>query len=163
MKKSILFLFIITFLINCSRSIEKKDAILNSIEIKLERGAFHYDTFILKDTLLSFYPEKLSNNALGNESELAKYYQKSEQYISKTQLMNLIQKIETSNIWNLSENYSCESSCTSNLTVHIKYKEQQKTITCEDYKCDCPELLQYLENELIKLHGKDLKRIDLPG
>lgn len=162
MKKLILFLFII-FFTNCSRSIEKKDEILNSIEIKLERGAFHYDTFILKDTLLTFYPEKLSNNALGNESELAKYYQKSEQYISKTQLMSLIQKIETSNIWKLNENYSCDLSCSSNLKITIQLGGKKKIISCDDYKCGCPEILQYLENELIILHGKDLKRIHLPG
>ncbi|WP_442267193.1 hypothetical protein ACSIGC_05735 [Tenacibaculum sp. ZS6-P6] len=163
MKKLILFLFIIIFFTNCSRSIEKKDEILNSIEIKLERGAFHYDTFILKDTLLTFYPEKLSNNALGNESELAKYYQKSEQYISKAQLMSLIQKIETSNIWKLNENYSCDRSCKSNLKITIQLGGKKKIISCDDYKCGCPEILQYLENELIILHGKDLKRIHLPG
>ncbi|SNR14972.1 DUF6438 domain-containing protein [Tenacibaculum jejuense] len=164
MKKVFLVLILIscTF-IDCSYKKKEQKTQQKSLEITIERGAFHYDTFILKDTLLSFNPEKLDNNVLGNESELAKYYQKSEQKISQQQLKQLIQKIEDSNIWRLNNQYGCDRSCTSNLKVTIQLGEKKKIISCDDYKCGCPEILQYLENELIKLQGKDLKRIDLPG
>lgn len=44
---------------NVEKELEQKSKIdSSSIEITVERGAFHYDKFVLKDTLITFYPSK---------------------------------------------------------------------------------------------------------
>jgi len=52
---------------------------VEKIEIILERGAFHNDKFILKDSLISFFPSKD-----GFSSENRAYSEKSSQIISLT-------------------------------------------------------------------------------
>ncbi|WP_299625878.1 hypothetical protein [uncultured Tenacibaculum sp.] len=164
MKKAFLVLILIscTF-IDCSNKKKEHKTQQKSLKITIERGAFHYDKFILKDSIIFFYPEELNNNSIEENNSKSQYYQKSEQKVSQQQLEQLIHKIEDSNIWELNNQYGCDQSCTSSLKITIQLDKKQKIISCDDYKCGCPEILQYLENELIKLHQKELKRIHLSG
>ncbi len=163
MKKVILLLLNIFVVLNCSRHIKKDILIENNIEIRLERGAFHYDTFVLKDTVIQFFPEKSNHNSFDKTHKISKYDQKSKQSISKKQLLNFITKIDNDSLWNLKEKYNCNTSCSSILKIYIKLDDKVKTISCEDYQCGCPKILQDIENEIIKLHQKNLNRINLPG
>ncbi|MGD1843242.1 MAG: hypothetical protein ACFB0B_20470 [Thermonemataceae bacterium] len=128
----------------------------STVKITLKRGAFHYDAFILEDTVLTFYPEKELDNG-------DKYYQKSVHSISKAERDQLIKKILAADIWQLKEQYTTERSCTSGTEVHFALDGKEKIVTCQDCGSSCPEILRFIENELVRLHGKDLKRIYLPG
>ncbi len=168
--KKVFYLLIISFIhISCSskkttNSNKEKENNMNfsTFELIVERGAFHYDSFVLKDTILTFFPEK-ENISNTTNIELKKYYEKSEQKISRKQLKKFIEKLQKSNIWELNNNYTCNSTCTSALKVILKIEDKEKTIQCQDFKRDCPEIIQYIEDKLIDLHHKKLKRIFLPG
>jgi len=65
-KATISLLLIALLLLKCSANEENEkvtttnlysDSIKPSLSIKLERGAFHYDTFTLKDSVLTYIPE----------------------------------------------------------------------------------------------------------
>lgn len=130
----------------------------SSVVLKIERGAFHYDKFILEDTVLTYYPssEKL-------EKKYDMYNHISKQIISKETRNNLIKYIINNGVFDLKDTYPCEASCSSNLTVTFTFNNRSKKIISEDFKYNCPELLQYIEKEIVRLHNKNLKRILLPG
>jgi len=160
----LLFLIVVSCsFISCLSKNDKTVKQQKFLEITVERGAFHYDSFILKDSIIYFLPEKPNTPTKENDRNLLKYHKKSEQQISQYLIKEFILKLEQSNIWHLKENYACQNSCTSNLKVIIKLNDKQKVISCEDFKHDCPDILQYIENKIIELHGKNLYRIDLPG
>ena len=130
----------------------------SSIILTIERGAFHYDKFILKDTLITFYP---SSETLGKNND--EYNQISEQIISKQTRNKFIEKIIDGGLLKLNNSYSSNTSCNSHLTVTFKFNNQTKKIISEDFERECPELLKVIEQEIIRMHGKNLKRILLPG
>ncbi|WP_062053318.1 hypothetical protein [Aquimarina longa] len=130
----------------------------SSILLTIERGAFHYDKFILKDTIITFYP---SSENWGKEND--KYNQVSEQIISKQTLNKFIEKIIEDGFFELRNSYSSNTSCNSHLTVTFKFNNQTKKIVSEDFERECPELLKFIEQEIIRMHSKNLKRILLPG
>ncbi|GAA4114097.1 hypothetical protein GCM10022393_13380 [Aquimarina addita] len=132
----------------------------STIVLIVERGAFHYDKFVLKDTILSFYPD--TENSI-NKDTLASYHTYSTQKVSKTERNQLIKKILESDFFNLKDTYNNQASCNSMLTITLSLGNKHKKILCDDFKRDCPMLLQYLESEIIRLHGYKLKRIFLPG
>lgn len=160
-------LIFIFYFIGCSQQqskMKKESKKESSIEIIVERGAFHYDKFVLKDSIVTFYPEKeIEVNSNSKNDEQKKYYQKSQQQISKKQLKNILLQLEENDIWKLKDIYKCNSSCTSSLKVILKIDGKEKTIKCQDFKRDCPQIIQYIENQLIELHSKNLKRVMLPG
>jgi hypothetical protein len=130
----------------------------SSIILTIERGAFHYDKFILKDTIITFYP---SSENLSKEND--KYNQVSEQIISKQTRNKFIDKIIGGGFFKLNNSYSSNTSCNSHLTVTLKFNNQTKKIVSEDFERECPELLKFIEQEIIRMHSKNLKRILLPG
>ena len=146
--------------VNSKSSVLSRTTIVDSssIILTIERGAFHYDKFILKDTIISFYP---SSENLGKEND--KYNQVSEQIISKQARNKFIEKIIRGGFFKLNNSYSSNTSCNSHLTVTLKFNNQTKKIVSEDFERECPELLKFIEQEIIKMHNKNLKRIFLPG
>ncbi len=130
----------------------------SSVVLTIERGAFHYDKFILKDTLITFYPSSESLTG-GNDN----YTQISEQIISKQTRNKFVRKIIEDGFFKLKNSYSSNRSCNSNLTVTFKLNDQSRKIVSEDFETECPELLIYIEQEIIRMHNKNLKRISLPG
>lgn len=169
MKFKIGFIIIVLALsfLACSNNNKKATSTLEGIDksidfssavLKIERGAFHYDQFILKDTTLTFYP---SSQKL--DEQFNQYNVGSEQKISSETRNRLINHIINNGIFDLKDSYSCKSSCNSELIVTFNFKDQSKKITSEDYQCNCPELLKFIEKEIIRLHNKNLKRVLLPG
>ncbi|WBU90336.1 hypothetical protein [Cellulophaga omnivescoria] len=132
----------------------------SSIEITVERGAFHYDKFVLKDTLITFYPPKKS---IGIGIDNSNYNQISEQVISTQTRNNLVKKILNDGFFKLKNFYASNTTCNSHLTVTVKFNNQLKKVISEDFDRECPELLKFIEQEVIKMHNKELKRILLPG
>lgn len=130
----------------------------SNILLTIERGAFHYDKFILKDTLITFYPSS-ENFRMENDN----YNQISEQIISKQTRNKFIKKIIEDGFLKLKDSYSNNTSCNSHLTVTFKFNNQSKKIVSEDFERECPELLKFIEQEIIRMHNKNLNRILLPG
>jgi len=130
----------------------------SSILLIIERGAFHFDKFILKDTLITFYPSSESFDI-----ETDNYNQISEQSISKQTRNKFVKKIIEDGFFKLKDSYSSNTSCNSHLTVTFKFNNQSKKIVSEDFERECPELLKFIEQEVIRMHSKHLKRILLPG
>ena len=146
--------------VNSKSNILSRTSIIDSssIILTIERGAFHYDKFILKDTIITFYP---STKNLSKEND--KYNQFSEQIISKQTRNKFIDKIIGDGFFKLNNSYSSNTSCNSHLTVTLKLNNQTKKIVSEDFQRECPELLKFIEQEIIRMHSKNLKRILLPG
>ncbi len=160
-------LLILLIIFSCSESNRKeymKVKINNQIDdsssimLTVERGAFHNDKFVLKDTILTFYP---SSEKLNKKND--KYNQISEQIISRKQRNKFIDKIIRDGFFKLKNSYSSSTSCNSHLTVTLKVKNQNKKIISEDFERNCPELLKFIEKEIIGMHSKNLIRVLLPG
>ncbi|MET2984113.1 hypothetical protein [Aureibaculum conchae] len=163
MKKITNLILLFSLIISCQKAKvddrkkqNKND--FSTIELKVERGAFHNDTFILKDTVITFYPEKEQDSDLNQQ-----YYTISEQAISKSERDLFLQKILDAGIWNLNEKYTPEDSCTSNVIITISLTGKTKRIECEDFVRECPDIIKFIESEMVRLHGKGLERIFLPG
>lgn len=157
-KKTLPVLSVIFYCFTSCSQKQKTTVKTSPLKIIVERGAFHYDTFILKDSIINFYPQE--NNGVKNGN---KYYSKSHKKISQLQLKNFIDHLKKSNLWYLKNNYQSNSSCSSMLKVTIEMNMKKKIIECEDFKNDCPDIIQYIESEIITMHGKQLKRVRLPG
>ena len=141
-----------------------KDSTVESLSITLERGAFHYDTFTIKDSVLTFTPsQKLTPEGLLNVGKEAIYYQTLELIITNQQKKELINLINKENFWSYENEYKAKTSCTSGISISISLGEKNKKIISDDYQRDCPKGLYLLEQKLIEFSGKDLKRIYLPG
>jgi len=160
MKYKLLFFSIIFSIISCSQSNKKEYQITESskITLTLERGVFHNDKFVLSDTIITYYPSSEKNN-----EKFDKYYQISEQKISKEARDQFIKHIVDHGFFNLKDAYTSSTTCNSHITVTLKLNNQLKKITSEDFQRSCPDLLKYIEKKIIRMHGKDLKRIFLPG
>ena len=163
MYKITLFIVLFTTAISCQKSKNDQEKLsdksdFSTIVLKVERGAFHNDSFVLMDTLITFYPENEMES-----TEYQAYYMISEEAISKFDRDQLIQKIVDANIWELQDKYTPDESCTSNLTVTISLDGKTKNIICDDFERGCPDIIKFIENKMVRLHGKGLKRIFLPG
>ncbi len=158
--KMVLLFFVLLIGKACTQKNIKKDPINHNTSAVLivKRGAFHYDQFILKDTLLTFHP----NHEI-KISDLTPYDKKSEKVIAASAKNDFIQSIIDRGFFDLKEYYPCMNSCSSRLTITLTVGNKTKKVIAEDYIRDCPQLLQDIEKEIIKLHGKDLIRIHLPG
>ncbi|MBJ2175152.1 hypothetical protein JBL43_12940 [Aureibaculum sp. A20] len=169
MQKLIVLFLLFTSIVACQKpkvndSNENNNTDFSTLELKVERGAFHYDTFVLKDSTITFYPQKeMDSLELSDSVEYQDYYTTSEKAISKADRDTLVQKIIAADIWDLKEEYTPNESCTSMLTVTFSLNGKTKKIVSEDFDRGCPEIIKYIESELVRLHGKKLKRIFLPG
>jgi hypothetical protein len=131
---------------------------VQDIELILKRGAFHYDAFKLKGNNLSFIPHKTEKHG-----KLGKYHQPSTTVLSNSAVIELINDLLANNIFEMNSEYENNTSCNSMLEIELKVKDRSIKITCHDYQRGCPKILTELENKLVKLHGKGLKRYILPG
>jgi len=132
------------------------------VEIILERGAFHYDKFILKDTTITFYPpDELFYQ--GDDESAEKYMRLSKQEIPKQVVQNFVDKLLKGNIWKMKSLYKEEGSCTSLLHVRVRINDKSIEVKCDDFHRSCPELIQFIETEMVRLHGVGLERVYLPG
>lgn len=125
--------------------------------LKVERSAFHYDSFILKDDTLRYIPQERSDhpNAL--------YNRPTQRILDSAVTNNLIRKIVHDGFWQLDPTYKSSSSCTSPLKITLQVNEKSKTVICDDFVRDCPELIKYIDQKVVELEGNGLKRIYLPG
>ncbi len=167
-KSKILVIIIILFILGCaeinnknnfSKIINTKNNIDSSkIELIVERGAFHYDKFVLLDTTITFYP---SSNKFDEKYD--KYNHILKKNISKQKRNELINYIIDNGFFKMKDEYHNQTSCNSPLIVTFKLGDKTKKIVSDDFERDCPELLKYIENQIVILHNKNLERIFLPG
>lgn len=121
------------------------------------RGAFHYDTFILTSQKVCFIP------GTDFDFESSKYTLASETSVDSATTSRFLNNIEAQGFWELKEYYVSRSSCLSELRVTLKKDGLSKTVICDDFERNCPEVIQYIERRIIELEGNHLKRVHLPG
>lgn len=127
------------------------------IKLTLTRGAFHNDCFELTPTSITYIPEP---NA---KFQNPKYNMPSHNTLTKETTSLFVQEIASMGFWDLKTQYNTSSSCLSELKVTLQANGKSKTIHCDDFEKDCPDLIKYIEQKVIELEGNDLKRIYTPG
>ncbi|WP_299600190.1 hypothetical protein [uncultured Aquimarina sp.] len=127
------------------------------LEIYVDRGAFEYDSFSLRDTVLTYHPSKE-----GFEKD-STYSKKIVKHISKKQKDSLFAYIITHNVLNSSDHYSNETTDNSLLEITIIQNQKTKRISCDDFQRGCPDKIQYFEELFIQWIEVDLRRKLLPG
>lgn len=146
--------------------IQKDD--IKEIELILKRGAFQYNRFELKGTELSYIPSDTLRVC-----NFPEYNKESKVILEDGIVLNLVNNLIEQEIFALDSVYTniitdslgnkMEFTCTSSLELYLKAPQRSIKIHCYDYQRACPAMLYDLEKELVKLHGKNLKRIRLPG
>ncbi|WP_276165679.1 hypothetical protein [Zobellia alginiliquefaciens] len=144
-----------------NKSVENKDlshlSKVNQYSLLVQRGAFHFDSFKIVKNKISHIPGISSN------FETATYNENSQTFLDSLQTLGFFKKLEAQGFWNLKTHYGSETSCNSQLIVTLTTNGKSKTVICDDYQTDCPELIKYIEKKVVELEGNDLKRIYLPG
>jgi len=130
----------------------------STVKLTVERGAFHFDKFILMGNKVFFYPQKDKLT-----DEFKEYNSKSEEIISSIQKKEFIRHIIENGFLKLEERYVSNSSCNSPLIITLSIGNKEKKVFSEDYQRGCPELMKYIENKIIELHNHKLVRVSLPG
>lgn len=128
------------------------------VKLTLTRGAFHWDSFELKGNELTYIPSKS-----GYLKEYPEYQNKSMVRLSDSIVVTLVNDLINNGIFEMDSLYESMTTCDSMLEVELFLIDSKIKIKCNDYQRGCPEILTQLEDRLIKLHGKALKRIVLPG
>lgn len=123
----------------------------------LSRGAFHYDRFELTANKIEFIPDSTAQH------DMAQYSTFSETELDSLLTMAFLKEVEERGFWKLKNTYGSSSSCTSELRVTLEKEKRTKTVICDDFERDCPELIKYIDKKIVELEGNDLKRIYLPG
>ncbi|MDB2606948.1 hypothetical protein N9Y48_04155 [Zobellia sp.] len=129
----------------------------DSYTLVVQRGAFHFDSFQIVKNKISYVPGASSN------LETATYNKNSQTFLDSLQTLGFFKKIENSGFWSLDSHYGTDISCSSQLIVTLSTGEKSKTVICDDYQTNCPELIKYIEKKVVELEGNGLKRIFLPG
>lgn len=121
------------------------------------RGAYHCDGFELSKNRIRYLPDTL-------RSALKKKFNSYEEtYLDTMATIGFFKKIEARGFWELSPHYESKRPCPSKLVVTLKNKKRTKTVICEDYENDCPELLKYIDKKVVEMQGRQLHRIYVPG
>lgn len=134
-----------------------KPSALKHYKITVNRGAFHYDRFELTSEKITFLPESESKHPE------VKYNKTSETKLDTDSTKKFFKEIEKKGFWKLKDNYKAGSSCTSELKVTLKKEGKSKTVICDDFERDCPDLIKYIDKKAVEFEGNDLKRIYLQG
>ena len=125
--------------------------------LKVERGAFHYDTFLLEDDTLHYIPQEKANhpNPLYNMA--------TNRVLDSSVTQGFISRIIKDGFLELQSHYKSSSTCTAQLRITLEVNDRLKTVICDDFERDCPELIKYIDQKVVDLEGNGLKRIYLPG
>lgn len=135
-----------------------KSAVTNtSFKLTVDRGAFHYDKFILTRDSIFFVPQS------DTKHEIAKYNARTEKLMNSAQTLAFFNEIEKRGFWKLENHYSEHSTCLSQLTITLEAEGKSKTVICDDFKRGCSDLIKYIDQKVVELQGNNLKRIYLPG
>jgi len=98
-----------------------------------------------------------------NKEYYKKYSHISKQTISKEVRNKFIKYLIDHGFFDLQNEYTCQTSCTSELVVSLSLNGKSKKNSSQDYLQGCPRLLKYIEKEIVIMHKKGLKRIFLLG
>lgn len=140
----------------CGESTNHKTTISTN-RIIVERGAFHYDSFVLDSAIIKFVPSK--DGYTGKPSQ---YLVPSETKISSKSSKVFFKEIMDKGFFDLNDRYTSGTTDNSSLIITVEYEEQKKRVESEDFLRNCPPVMKFIENKMVKLHGKNLKRQILP-
>lgn len=129
----------------------------NEYRLVVKRGAFHYDRFDITKNKIRYTPDSSSSK------EIDTYNSHSETYLDSLPTIGFFKKIEADGFWNLKDRYRSESTCASQLIITLTVNEKSKTVICDNFERDCPDLIKYIDRKVVELQGNDLKRIYPPG
>ena len=123
----------------------------------VERGAFHYDKFDITKNKIKYIPNSSASD------QVEEYKGHSETFLDSLSTIGFFKKIEADGFWSLKDRYSAVSSCTSQLIITLEVNGKAKTVICDDFERNCPDLIKYIDKKAVEFEGNDLKRIFLPG
>lgn len=127
-------------------------SILADLKISFTRGAFHYDSIILSGNTLH---HKLTNNSPRNKKTSFSIQLSDKKVIDFYNL--LIEK----GIYTIQKNNEENRSDASTSDMVLQFKNEKIKFHCSHFSVNCP--ITFIEEELIKLSQKELKRKFLPG
>lgn len=152
-----IFLAVVIYFHKQDSTIDSTEELDKTYKLTVDRGAFHYDKFILTSNKIEYHPDTK------NQFEHAKYNTYSETVLDSTAIISFFQEIEERGFWNLNHRYQAYSTCTSELRITLVVNEKAKTVICDDYSAHCHGLIKYIDEKVVEFEGNDLKRIHLPG
>jgi len=159
--KLFIFILVITIISGCKNTtqnnVSNNSKLHDRLEIYLERGAFEYDSFSLKDTILTYHP---SESGFKKDSI---YNQKLTKHITKQQKDSLLEYMNNHRIYDNPQHYTNQTTDNSLLQITIKRNQKVTRISCADFQRGCPDNIRYFEQLFIKWIGVDVKRKVLPG
>lgn len=131
---------------------------ISTNRIIVERGAFHYDSFVLDSAII-----KLVSSKDGFTEKVSQYLVPSKTKISSIESKAFYKEIIDKGFFDLNDRYSSETTDNSVLIIIVEYEEQKKRVESVDFLRNCPPVMKFIENKIVKLHDKNLKRQILPG
>ena len=134
-----------------------KNAYITDYKLTVQRGAFHYDSFLMIVDEIRYIPDSTSKH------KETQYNRHSETKLERDMAKDFFAEIENRGFWELKNRYRIKSSCTSELIVTLQVNGKSKTVICDDFERDCPNLIKYIDKKVVELEGNNLKRIYLPG
>lgn len=147
----------------CSFTQETKDTTViqtnpdTDYVITVNRGAFHYDAFVLTNDTIQYIPDTTSSHSK------KKYNSLSKKALDKPIVTEFLKEIEKKGFWTLKDTYISETSCNSQLIITIAANQKSKTVICDDFERGCPDVIKYIDKKVVEFEGNNLKRIYLPG
>ena len=133
---------------------QQKDKVKDNCVLTVKRGAFHFDSFEVTKNKIRYSP---------TTSSKIEHHNYKETFLDTLSTLGFFKKVEAGGFWNLSEKYSSTSSCKSELKVTLTINKRSKTVICEDYENNCPELIKYIDKKVVELEGNRLDRVFVPG
>lgn len=128
----------------------------NQIHVKVNRGAFSYDTFTLNNEILQY-----------NVTEAGIKYENQnkpgEKYINSSDVIEFAKYIVDNGFFTLEDKYTTETTDKSSLIVEVEIDGIKKQVFCEDFERGCPPLVNSINRKLQELYGQDLLPTKSPG
>ena len=126
-------------------------------KLTVDRGAFHYDKFILTSNKIEYRPNP------DHQFENQKYNAYSETALDSVIINSFFREIEERGFWDLNDHYQAYASCSSELRITLDANGKTKTVICDDYSTYCHDLMKYIDEKVVEFEGNNLKRVHLPG
>ncbi len=148
------------FLIYCGYNTRKKQNTLQNTmpyTLTMVRGGFHKDAFQIIGNSIFYLPDTTASKSID------RYNKPTIKVLNDTERNAVFEHLEQNGFWELKSNYTTSASCTSSVTVTLEQGARKKTVVCQDFDRDCPDLVKYIDQKMVQLEGNQLKWVFMPG
>ncbi len=149
---------LISFLVYCGYNTNKKTTISSDMyTLTVKRGGYHNDMFQLIGNSIFYFPDST------DVKTIERFNVSSVTPLEKKVVDSFFSKLESERFWTLNERYRTDTSCSSSIEITLEHDGRSKTVFCEDFGRDCPDLIKYIDQSIVVFEGNDLKWTFLPG